>query len=96
MTAIKKERVEFRISENEKSSLETAAELSNTTVSKFVSESAVVRAREVIEEHKRLQIRSSQWDEVMDALHNPAEPTDLMREIIDMSLEETWQVQVKR
>ncbi|KOO08749.1 DUF1778 domain-containing protein [Vibrio hepatarius] len=95
MSALKKERVEFRLSESEKSVLEEAALLSNTTISKFVSETTVAKAQEVISEHKRLQIEASQWESVMDALENPAEPTDLMQEIIGMSLEESWTVKIK-
>ena len=31
----------------------------------------------------------------MEALENPADPTELMQEIIGMSLEETWTVKIK-
>ncbi|MDC5840465.1 DUF1778 domain-containing protein [Vibrio europaeus] len=96
MVALKKERVEFRLSESEKNTLEEAATLSNTTVSKFVSETAVSKAQEVIDEHKRLQIEADQWESVMDALENPADPNDLMQEIIGMSLEESWTVKIKK
>lgn len=96
MVALKKERVEFRLSESEKNTLEEAATLSNTTVSKFVSETAVSKAQEVIDEHKRLQIEADQWESVMDALENPADPNELMQEIIGMSLEESWTVKIKK
>ncbi|MDC5870515.1 DUF1778 domain-containing protein [Vibrio europaeus] len=96
MSALKKERVEFRLSESEKSTLEEAAILSNTTVSKFVSETAVSKAQEVVDEHKRLQVEASQWESVMDALENPADPNELMQEIIGMSLEESWTVKIKK
>lgn len=96
MVALKKERVEFRLSPTEKELLEEAALLSNTTVSKFVSESATDKAQQIIEQHKRLQIESDQWEEVMDALENPPEPTELMQEIIDMSMEDTWTVKTNK
>jgi uncharacterized protein (DUF1778 family) len=96
MAALKKERVEFRLSKNEKSTLEEAALLSNTTVSKFVTDTAIDKAKEVIEQHKRLQVEAEQWDEVMEALENPKSPTDLMAEIISMSMEETWTVKSKK
>ncbi|KOO14421.1 hypothetical protein AKJ18_13555 [Vibrio xuii] len=96
MVALKKERVEFRLSESEKNTIEEAATLSNTTVSKFVSETAVSKAQEVIDEHKRLQIEAGQWESVMDALENPADPNELMQEIIGMSLEESWTVKIKK
>ncbi|USD68116.1 DUF1778 domain-containing protein [Vibrio sp. SCSIO 43136] len=96
MVALKKERVEFRLSECEKSALEEAALISNTTVSKFVSETVSGRVKAVIEEHKRLKIEAEQWDAVMNALENPPEPTPLMEEIIGMSTEETWTVKINK
>ena len=74
MSALKRERVEFRLSESEKNTLEEAAILSNTTVSKFVSDLAVIKAQEVINEHKRLKIEAAQWDSIMESLENPTDP----------------------
>lgn len=96
MSALKRERVEFRLSESEKNTLEEAAILSNTTVSKFVSDSAVIKAQEVINEHKRLKIEAAQWDSIMESLENPTDPNELMKEIISTSLEESWTVKIKK
>ncbi|WED23431.1 DUF1778 domain-containing protein [Vibrio sp. JC009] len=35
-------------------------------------------------------------ESVMYALENPPEPNEIMREIINMSLEETWTVKTKK
>ena len=96
MSALKKERVEFRIPAEVKNTLEEAALLSNTSLSQFVAESAIARAETVIQENRRFQIDAEQWETVMSALENPREPTALMREIVEMSLEETWTVSSKK
>lgn len=96
MSALKRERVEFRLSESEKNTLEEAAILSNTTVSKFVSDLAVIKAQEVINEHKRLKIEAAQWDSIMESLENPTDPNELMKEIISTSLEESWTVKINK
>ena len=95
-TARKQERIEFRTTENSKQKLEEAALVSGCSVSTFVCEAALQKAENVIEQHKRSQISSEQWESVMDALCNPPEPTALMREIIEMSVEDSWQVTIKK
>ena len=41
------------------------------------------------------EICSEQWEAVMNELENPSEPTELMKEIIEMSTEDSWQVTIK-
>lgn len=96
MSALKKERVEFRATQEAKTKLEEASLLLNTSISQFVAESAIARAESVIQENRRLQIDAEQWESVMSALETPSEPTALMREIIEMSMEETWTVISKK
>lgn len=40
-------------------------------------------------------LASEQWGLVMNELENPSETTALMKEIIKMSTEESWQVTIK-
>lgn len=96
MPALKKERVELRITKKEKETLEEAAILKGTTVSSLVTSFALPGAEEIIEEHKRLFIDDKQWNDVMDTLLNPPEATPLMKEIINMSLEDSWPIQLKQ
>ena len=96
MSALKKERVEFRATQEAKNTIEEAALISGTTVSNFVLESVMGRAESVINEHRRLQVSAAQWDSVMEALENPPEATPLMQEIIEMSMEETWTINRKK
>ena len=41
------------------------------------------------------EICSKQWESVMNKLESPSEPTELMKEIIEISTEESWQVTIK-
>lgn len=93
MNALKKERVEFRATHEAKLSIEEAALLSGKTVSSFVHDLVTEKAREIINERKRLLVCESQWGSLMNALDNPPKPTALMDEIIKLSMEEeNWTV----
>ncbi|PCS22997.1 type II toxin-antitoxin system TacA family antitoxin [Candidatus Enterovibrio escicola] len=96
MSALKKERVEYRVTAEEKLALEEAAILSSTTVSRFISETMAQKVEAVILERKRLLVSHEQWKNVMFALENPPEPTELMKEIFGSAMEETWKVTVNR
>lgn len=96
MSALKKERVEYRITADEKLALEEAAMLSNATVSRFIAETMATKIESVISKHKRLLVSHEQWENVMFALENPPEPTELMKEILGSSMEKTWTVTIKK
>lgn len=92
MSALKKERVEFRTSIDVKNSIEEAAELSGKTVSAFVCDLVSQKATEVINEHRRLIVSQEQWGSLMSQLERPSRPNDLMDEIMRLSLEDEWTV----
>ncbi|HAT8499252.1 TPA: DUF1778 domain-containing protein [Vibrio vulnificus] len=96
MSALKKERVELRVTAEEKRALEEAALLSNTTVSRFIAETVAQRVESVIAEQKRLLVAHEQWESVMYALQNPVEPTELMKEILSSSMEDSWSVKINK
>lgn len=93
MSAVKKERVEFRATHEAKLSIEEAAALSGKTVSSFVHDLVTEKAKEIINERKRLLVSESQWESLMDALESPTKPTKLMDEVISLSMEDKpWTV----
>ncbi|PCS21212.1 type II toxin-antitoxin system TacA family antitoxin [Candidatus Enterovibrio escicola] len=61
MSALKKERVEYRITAEEKSILEKTAILSSTTVSRFISKTMAQKVETVILQRKRLLVPHEQW-----------------------------------
>ena len=69
MSAVKKQRIDLRLTDDDKSMIEEAAAISNQSVSQFMLNSASQRAAEVIEQHPR----------VMDALSNPPSPGEKLK-----------------
>ncbi len=75
-----KERLSLRLDGQAKRRLEQAAAYSNTSMTKFVLESALSHADEVVHRHERITLSAEDWDIFYDALLNPPEPNKAMRE----------------
>lgn len=78
-TAVKKERIDLRLTNDDKALIENAAALSNLTISQFMLASASQRAEEVIEEHRRLTLNEKSWSLVMEAISNPPAPNTRLK-----------------
>lgn len=88
----KKERLEFRLSADDKVCIETAASLSKVSVSQFIVESARSRAQRLIEDHQRLKLTEQAWNSVIEALDNPPVPNEkLRRALARLEDDEIWQ-----
>ncbi len=74
MSAVKKQRIDLRLTDDDKSMIEEAAAISNQSVSQFMLNSASQRAAEVIEQHRRVIHHEESWTRVMDALSNRPSP----------------------
>jgi uncharacterized protein (DUF1778 family) len=74
MSALKKQRIDLRLTDDDKSLIEEAAAMSNQTITQFMVASASERAAQVIEQHRRLVLNEESWDLVMEALSNPPAP----------------------
>ncbi|MRT58993.1 DUF1778 domain-containing protein [Enterobacteriaceae bacterium RIT693] len=79
MSALKKQRIDLRLSDDDKSMIEEAAAMSNLTITQFMVACALERAAEVIEQHRRLVLSEASWNCVMDAISNPPEPDDRLK-----------------
>ena len=67
MSALKKQRIDLRLTDDDKSMIEEAAAMTNQTITQFMVASASERAAEVIEQHRRLILSEESWNLVMDA-----------------------------
>ncbi|MDU5452198.1 DUF1778 domain-containing protein [Pseudescherichia vulneris] len=76
MTALKKQRIDLRLTDDDKSIIEEAAALTNQSVTQFMLTSASERAAEVIEQHRRVILNDESWNRVMEALGNPLSPNE--------------------
>ncbi|OUC37094.1 hypothetical protein BJP35_2359 [Enterobacter sp. J49] len=79
MSALKKQRIDLRLNEDDKSMIEEAAAITNQSISQFMVSTASARAAEVIDQHRRLILNEESWNLVMDALCNPPAPNDRLK-----------------
>ena len=76
----KTERFQVRIDDDAKRMLERAAALANTSVSAFVVSSALDAAGRLIREWERLVVSERDWVVFLDAIVNPPEPGEALRD----------------
>jgi uncharacterized protein (DUF1778 family) len=80
MTALKKQRIDLRLNDEDKSMIEEAAAMTNQSVTQFMLSSALERASEVIEQHRRLILNEESWALVMNAISSPALPNERLKQ----------------
>ncbi|EEC1675575.1 DUF1778 domain-containing protein [Salmonella enterica] len=79
MSALKKQRIDLRLNEDDKHMIEEAAAMTNRSISQFMVSTASERAAEVIDQHRRLLLNEESWNLVMDAITNPPAPNDRLK-----------------
>ncbi|EBA9946013.1 DUF1778 domain-containing protein [Salmonella enterica] len=79
MSALKKQRIDLRLNEDDKQMIEEAAAMTNQSISQFMVSTASERAAEVIDQHRRLLLNEESWNLVMDAITNPPAPNDRLK-----------------
>lgn len=79
MSALKKQRIELRLNEDDKHIIEEAAAMTNQSISQFMVSTASERAAEVIDQHRRLLLNEESWNLVMDANTNPPVLNDRLK-----------------
>ena len=79
MAALKKQRIDLRLNEDDKHMIEEAAAMTNQSISQFMVSTASERAAEVIDQHRRLLLNEESWNLVMDAITNPPAPNDRLK-----------------
>lgn len=79
MSALKKQRIDLRLNEDDKHMIEEAAAMTNQSISQFMVSTASERAAEVIDQHRRLLLNEESWNLVMNAITNPPAPNDRLK-----------------
>ncbi|EAM2494287.1 DUF1778 domain-containing protein [Salmonella enterica] len=79
MSALKKQRIDLRLNEDDKHMIEEAAAMTNQSISQFMVSTASERAAEVIDQYRRLLLNEESWNLVMDAITNPPAPNDRLK-----------------
>jgi uncharacterized protein (DUF1778 family) len=79
-TMLKPERLEARVTREQKELIEHAAELEGRSITDFVVASAQSAARQVIQDHESLKLTARDREVFVQALLNPPQPTDKLRQ----------------
>ena len=77
--AVKDSRVDFRVSDVQKSLLERAAEIKHLSLSSYILSSSIKQAELDIAENEMLILSNRDRDLVMSALENPPELNEALR-----------------
>jgi len=76
----KRDRMHLRLDAKAKRILERAAAYEGASVSDFVLANAVTAAERVIESHEKIVLSATDWDIFFDALIDPPEPNEKLKE----------------
>lgn len=68
----KSERLNLRVSSEQKSILEQAAELMQTSCSAFMMEAALGKAALILDEASQIRLKQAEWQHFCEALDTPA------------------------
>ena len=77
---VKRDRMHLRLDAKAKRKLERAAAYEETSVSDFVLANAVAAAERVINSHEKVTLSTRDWEVFYDALINPPEPNEKLKE----------------
>jgi uncharacterized protein (DUF1778 family) len=78
----KPERLEARVTREQKHLIQRAAELEGRSITDFLVASAQSAAQQVIQEHEALRLTSKEREVFVQALMNPAPPTEKLRRAV--------------
>ena len=77
--AIKKKRIEFRVPDEAKKTIEDAAKLSNISVSSYILSVVLKQARLDLEQNEVITLNNKERDSLMRAFECPPKPNDALR-----------------
>lgn len=80
--AVRREKLDLRLSSSDKRTLEAAASVSRRSVSDFVRESALFRADELLADRRTFVLSKAQWSEFQAALDAPTRPLPRMQRLL--------------
>ncbi|HEY9871360.1 MAG TPA: DUF1778 domain-containing protein [Candidatus Obscuribacterales bacterium] len=78
----KNHRFDLRATAEQKSAIEQAALLKQTSATNFILDTAYEAAQRVIREQANIVLSTSDWQAFCDALDNPPEPSPALRKLI--------------
>lgn len=76
------DRIDLRVSPEDKKALQAVAELQGTTVSTFVLTSALKAANEELADRRVFQLTAEQWADFQEALDAPVSPKPRLNKLL--------------
>ena len=81
ITATKTERVDLRISKEDKELLDRASQISGLSISSYILMTTIKQARLDLIQNERLVLSNCERDIFIKALESPAEPNEALKEL---------------
>jgi len=81
-TATRSEKLDLRLTMEDKRTLAAAAAASQRSVSEFVLESALARAEETLPDRRKFQLNDKQWKEFLAALDAPPRSMSRLKRLL--------------
>lgn len=79
--AIKEKRIEFRVPDEAKKTIEDAAKLSNISLSSYILTVVLKQAKIDLEQNEIITLNNKERDSLMNALANPPQPNEALRNL---------------
>lgn len=83
--AIKEKRIEFRVPDEAKKTIEDAAKLSNISLSSYILTVVLKQAKLDLAQNEMITLNNEDRDALMEALNNPPEPNDALKGLFKWS-----------
>ncbi|WP_194762530.1 DUF1778 domain-containing protein [Microbacterium sp. UFMG61] len=81
-SSLKAARVEFRVTAEQKQTIETAAALEGRTLTDFSAEALIERANEVIQRERQVRVDAERFDAFARIMDQPAQSIDGLRDLM--------------
>ena len=79
MSAAKINRLDIRISQEDKETLELAAASKRVSLSSYILSAIMEKAMNDLEREREITLSLNAWNQMMDLIDNPPEPNDALR-----------------
>ena len=79
--SVKEKRIEFRVPEEAKKTLEEAAKLSNVSLSAYILNICLKQAKIDLQQHETILLNDKERDNLMSALTNVDEPNEALKDL---------------
>ena len=81
MAVVKLDRIDLRVSPDDKKTLEMAAAAKRLSLSSYIIQAAMENATLDLERERTINVSKEGWDRLMALLESPPEPTEALKRI---------------